>query len=67
MKQLTRNQRQIVAHKIHEYAEMLVHTNEPGKVGKIIAKIEMLSDMIADGYCSSYSEFEKAFKTIIEI
>lgn len=67
MKQLTRNQRQIVAHKIYEYAEMLVHTNDPSKVGKIIAKIEMLSNMIADGYSTSYSEFEKAFKTIIEI
>nr|DAP07838.1 MAG TPA: hypothetical protein [Caudoviricetes sp.] len=67
MKQLTRNQRQIVANKIHEYAEMLVHTNEPGKLGKIIAKIEMLSDMIADGYSSSYSGFESAYNTIIEI
>lgn len=67
MKQLTKNQRRIVANKIHDYAEMLVHTNDPCIVGKIIAKIEMLSDMVAYGYNSCYSELERALKTIIEI
>lgn len=67
MKELTMQQIKIVANKIHEYAEMIIYTHDPEKIGRIIAKIGMLSDMIADGYNSYYSEFEREFNAIIEI
>ena len=50
MKELTKQQIQIVANKIHEYAEMLIYTHEPSEIGKLISKIEMLSEMIIEGY-----------------
>lgn len=65
--QLTIEQCQTVAHKIQEYADMIIYTHDPEKIGRIIAKIGMLSDMIADGYNYSYSEFEREFNAIIEI
>lgn len=63
MKQLTKEQSKIVARKIYDFAEMLVYTHEPGKMGRIIARIEMLTEMITNGYDEIYN-FEEAFKNI---
>lgn len=66
MKELTNQQSKMIANKIHEYAEMLIYVHEPNEIGKLISKIEMLSEMIINGY-GTHTGFEKAFKTIIEI
>lgn len=66
MKELTKQQIQILANKIHEYAEMLIYTNEPSEIGKLISKIEMLSEMIIEGY-GKHTGFEKTFKTITDL
>lgn len=66
MKQLTKQQLQIVANKIHEYARMLIYTHEPSEIGKLISKIEMLSEMIIEGYFE-HTGFEKTLKTLVEL
>lgn len=66
MKELTKKQSKVVANKIHEYAEMLIYTHEPAEIGKLISKIEMLSDMIIEGYFE-HTGFEKTLKTLVEL
>lgn len=66
MKQLTKKQSKVVANKIHEYAEMLIYVHEPDEIGKLISKIEMLSEMIINGYFE-HTGFEKTLKILIEI
>lgn len=66
MKELTKKQSKVVANKIQEYAGMLIYTHDPDEIGKLISKIEILSEMIIEGYFE-HTGFEKTLKTVIEL
>lgn len=67
MEQLNKKQINIVANKTIELSEQLIKTHEAKQYGKIIAKIQMLSDLIINGYDERIYTFDRYFNSILKI